>query len=200
MVSGQVQFFRGGEDKMNAQNEIAASRFVLWTVDGQAGAVGRQMSLSPAVESVETDDEAGNVVVTLAEPLSSLTLEGLEVACENLAAEALGDGLVDAVELATVARLHSAQQASQPTIEAAAQVFAVLVTAIDYDEMSDADDLLHEYTMEHVERYAICFGETEFARACLSALFDAEVCDPVEVLADYFAIPAIAILAEETAR
>jgi len=185
---------------MNAQNEVATSRFVLWTVDGQAGAVGRQMAKASAVTSVETDEEAGSVVVNLAEPLSSLTLEGLEVACENLAAEALGDGLVDAVEMATVARSHSEQQAAQPSIEAAAQVFAVLVTAIDYDEMSDADDLLHEYAMQHAERHADRFGETEFARACLSALIEAEACDPVEVLADYFAIPAIAILAEETAR
>lgn len=185
---------------MNAQNEVTTKRFVLWTVDGQAGAVGRQMAKASAVESVETDDEAGNVVVNLAEPLYSLTLEGLEAACENFAAEALGDGLVDAVEMATVGRSHSEQQAAQPTIEAAAQVFAVLVTAIDYDEMSDADDLLHGYVLQHVQHYAARFGETDFARACLSALFDAEVCDPVEVLADYFAIPAIAILAEETAR
>lgn len=185
---------------MNAQNEVTTSRFVLWTVDGQAGAVGRQMAKASAVASVETDEETGSVAVNLAEPLSAMTIEGLEVACENFAAETLGDDLVDAVEMATVARSSSEQAAAQPSIEAAAQVFAVLVTAIDYDEMSEADDLLHGYVLQHVEQYAVRFGETDFARACLSALFDAEVCDPVEVLADYFAIPAIAILAEETAR
>ncbi len=183
---------------MNAQNEGTTSRFVLWTVDGQAGAVGRQMAKSPAVEGVEIDEDGSSVVVNLAEPLSALRCEGLETACENFAAEALGDDLYDAVEMATVGRSPRAAEA-QPTIEAAAQVFAVLVTAIDYDEMGEADDLLHGYVLQHVQHYAARFGETDFARACLSALIDAEVCDPVEVLADYFAIPAIAILAEEAA-
>ena len=83
---------------------------------------------------------------------------------------------------------------------AAAAVFAYLVAGIDADEMGTADEILHGYALQHVGVNVEKFGAVPFARACLSALQDNGDGLAVEVLADYFDVPSIAILAEDGAE
>ncbi len=80
------------------------------------------------------------------------------------------------------------------TIEGAAQVFSYLVAGVDSDEMSAADVVLQGYVLQHVAVCSDRFGELAFARACLAEMLSEDIPHAVEVLADYFAIPAIAIL------